>query len=48
MLFIGRLIDRGQNVRVGKIGDNNPLHQQTSNRVPRCAGNTRRLNWRMV
>ncbi|MDA6409443.1 hypothetical protein OSK54_03745, partial [Escherichia coli] len=38
----------GRNLRVRKVSNNNPLHQQTSNRVPRYAGNTRRLNWRMV
>ncbi|WP_323658149.1 hypothetical protein, partial [Escherichia coli] len=38
----------GRTLRVRKVSNNNPLHQQTSNRVPRYAGNTRRLNWRMV
>lgn len=37
-----------RNLRVRKVSNNNPLHQQTSNRVPRYAGNTRRLNWRVV
>ncbi|HHH6497260.1 TPA: hypothetical protein ACP2DV_001883, partial [Escherichia coli] len=38
----------GRNLRVRKVSNYNPLHQQTRNRVPRYAGNTRRLNWRMV
>ncbi|EOQ0972990.1 hypothetical protein NNS88_RS20300, partial [Escherichia coli] len=38
----------GRNLRVRKVSNNNPLHQQASNRVPRYAGNTRRLNWRVV
>ncbi|EOA8110526.1 TPA: hypothetical protein ACGHFD_003046, partial [Escherichia coli] len=38
----------GRTLRVRKVSNNNPLHQQTSNRVPRYAGNIRRLNWRMV
>ena len=38
----------GRNLRVRKVSNYNPLHQQTRNRVPRYAGNTRRLNWQMV
>ncbi len=34
---------RGRTLRVRKVSNNNPLHQQTSNRVPRYAGNTRRI-----
>ncbi|MCZ5638497.1 hypothetical protein O5511_01445 [Escherichia coli] len=30
-------------LRVRKVSNNNPLHQQTSNRVPRYAGNTRKI-----